>query len=109
MPYALIACEASAQARSKLLAMTESGVTTNGDDIPMLPAAGDDSDSGISEFHDDTPLLLAVHNMAITVPQIVASFASWVLMQLLALSGLEQDVVWIFALCIPPALWAACL
>lgn len=109
VPYALIACEASAQARSKLLAMTESGVTTNGDDIPMLPAAGDDNDSGNSEFHDDTPLLLAVHNMAITVPQIVASFASWVLMQLLALSGLEQDVVWIFALCIPPALWAACL
>lgn len=109
VPYALIACEASAQARSRLLAMAESGATTDEDGIPMLPVADDDSDSGNSEFHDDTPLLLAVHNMAITVPQIVASVASWVLMQLLALFGLEQDVIWIFALCIPPALWAACL
>lgn len=89
--------------------MAESGATTDEDGIPMLPVADDDSDSGNSEFHDDTPLLLAVHNMAITVPQIVASVASWVLMQLLALFGLEQDVVWIFAICIPPALWAACL
>lgn len=109
VPYALIACEASAQARSRLLAVAESGAITDGDDISMLPSVGDDGPSGDSEFHDDTPLLLAVHNMAITVPQIVASVASWVLMQLLALFGLEQDIVWVFALCVPPALWAACL
>lgn len=109
VPYALIACEASAQARSRLLAVSESGATTDGDDIPMLPSAGADGPSDDFELHDDTPLLLAVHNMAITVPQIVASVASWVLMQLLALFGLEEDVIWVFALCVPPALCAACL
>lgn len=107
VPYALIACEASAQARSRLLAMTESGADE--DDIPMLSADGEDGGHDKTDLHDDTPLLLAVHNMAITVPQIVASVASWVLMQILALFGLEQDIVWVFALCIPPALWAACL
>lgn len=109
VPYALIACEASAQARSRLLAMAENACTTEEDGIPMLPADGEEGDSDNAELHDETPILLAVHNMAITVPQIVASVASWVLMQLLALFGLEQDVVWVFALCIPPALWAACL
>lgn len=109
VPYALIASEASAQARSRLLALAEdSASATDEADIPMLPANGEGGDSDSAKFHDDTPLLLAVHNMAITVPQIVASVASWVLMQLLALFGLEQDVVWVFALCIPPALWAAC-
>lgn len=111
VPYALIACEASAQARSRLLVMADSGTATDGDNILASSADSDGGDSDNAESHDDTPLLLAVHNMAITVPQIVASVASWVLMQLLALfaSGLEQDVVWVFALCIPPALWAACL
>lgn len=112
VPYALIACEASAQARSRLLAMTESGALADANGIPMLPADDEDGEDGgrdKTDLHDDTPLLLAVHNMAITVPQIVASVASWVLMQILALFGLEQDIVWVFALCIPPALWAACL
>ncbi|KAG8164607.1 hypothetical protein KVR01_004882 [Diaporthe batatas] len=109
VPYALIACEASAQARSRLLAMAESDVFTDEDDILMLSAEGGDGNHDNSDLHDDVPLLLAVHNMAITVPQIVASVASWVLMQFLALFGLEEDVVWIFALCIPPALWAAFL
>lgn len=109
VPYALIACEASAQARSRLLVMADSNSATDGDDILASPADSDGGDSDNAESQDDTPLLLAFHNMAITVPQIVASVASWVLMQLLALSGLEQDVVWVFALCIPPALWAACL
>lgn len=109
VPYALIACEASAQARSRLLVMADSDTATDGDYLPTSPADGEHGDPGNAEFHDDTPLLLAVHNMAITLPQIVASVASWVLMQLLALLGLEQDVVWVFALCIPPALWAACL
>lgn len=109
VPYALIACEASAQARSRLLLMAQGSATTDGVDVPVLPAEREDGDSNDAEFHDDTPLLLAVHNMAITVPQIVASAASWVLMQLLALFGLEQDVVWVFALCVPPALWAAFL
>lgn len=109
VPYALIACEASAQARSRLLAMAESDVSTDEDNLRMLSADGGDGDHDHADFHDEVPLLLAVHNMAITVPQIVASVASWVLMQFLALFGLEQDVVWIFALCIPPALCAACL
>jgi hypothetical protein len=89
--------------------MTGSDASADEDGIAMLPAVGDDGGPDNADFHDDTPLLLAVHNMAITVPQIVASVASWVLMQFLALFGLDQDVVWVFALCIPPALWAACL
>ncbi|POS76764.1 sucrose transporter [Diaporthe helianthi] len=109
VPYALIACEASAQARSRLLAMAASDASINEDDMRTLPADGESGGPDDSDFHDDVPLVLAVHNMAVTVPQIVASVASWILMQLLALFGLEQDVVWIFALCIPPALWAACL
>lgn len=109
VPYALIACEASAQARSRLFAIAEGDVSTDEDDTRMLPADGGDGGLDKADFHDDIPLLLAVHNMAITVPQIVASVASWVLMQALALFGLEQDVVWIFALCIPSALWAAFL
>ena len=88
VPYTLIAYEASAQARSRA----------------MMAAEGDTVDD-----EDDTPRLLAVHNIAITVPQIVASMASWLLMQGLVVLGLEQDVVWIFVLCIPSALWAAWL
>ena len=89
VPYALIAHEASAQARSRVM-MTAEGDTIDDDD-------------------DDTPRLLAVHNMAITVPQMVASVTSWLLMQGLTVLGLEQNVVWIFVMCIPSALWAACL
>ena len=88
VPYALIAHEASAQARSRV----------------MMTAEGDTMDD-----EDDTPKLLAVHNMAITVPQMVASVTSWLVMQGLAVLGLEQNVVWIFVMCIPSALWAACL
>jgi solute carrier family 45, member 1/2/4 len=108
VPYALIACEASAQARSRLLAMTESDASADehDDDAPVADQNANIENTG---FYDDTPLLLAVHNMAMTVPQIVASVATWVLMQFLALFGLQQDTVWVFALCIPPALWAACL
>ena len=62
-----------------------------------------------SDAADDTPMLLAVHNMAITVPQIAASAASWLLMRGLAMMGFELDVVWIFVMCIPSALWAAFL
>ena len=89
VPYALIAGEASAQARSRA----------------FMKAEGDD----IVDDEDNTPRLLAVHNVAITVPQIVASVASWLLMQGLALLGVEQNIVWIFVMCIPSALWAACL
>ena len=90
LPYTLITYEASAQAQSRsITSMSES--------------------RGVDEGEDDTPMLLAVHNMAITVPQIVASAASWLLMQVLAVFGFEQDVVWIFVMCIPPALWATFL
>jgi hypothetical protein len=47
--------------------------------------------------------------MAIAAPQIAASVASWLVMQGLAVLGLEQHVVWIFVMCIPFALWAAYL
>ncbi|RFU72111.1 sucrose transporter [Trichoderma arundinaceum] len=88
VPNALIAHEATAQAWSR----------------EMIAAEEDTVDE-----EDDTPMLLAVHNMAITVPQIMASIVSWLLLQGLAVLGLQQDIVWIFAICIPPALWAACL
>lgn len=88
VPYALIAHEASAQGRARAL----------------LAAEGDPADD-----EDDTPALLAVHNMAIAAPQIGASVASWLLMQGLAGLGLEQRVVWIFVMCVPSALWAAFL
>ncbi|KAK5996706.1 hypothetical protein PT974_02046 [Cladobotryum mycophilum] len=88
VPYSLISHEASAQARARVI------ITEEGDTV---------------DDEDDTPTLLAVHNMAITVPQMVASVTSWLLMQSLAVLGMKQDVVWIFALSIPSALWAACL
>lgn len=108
VPYALISCEASAQAQSRLLVMSDDNASADENDTLMLPGGGE-GESDTSEFHDDIPLLLAVHNMAITMPQVMASVASWVLMQFLALFGLEKDVTWVFAFCIPPALWAACL
>jgi len=90
VPYALIADEASAQARVKAIVVAAGG-------------------GGGREDEDDTPKLLAVHNMAITAPQIVASAASWLLMQGLAILGLEQRVVWLFVMSIPAAMWAAFL
>lgn len=109
VPYALIACEASAQAQSQLLTIAGDNIATSETGIMSLQADADEVESDHGNFQDDTPLLLAFHNMAITVPQIVASVASWFLMQLLTLFGFERDVVWVFTLCIPPALWAACL
>ncbi|PVH72014.1 hypothetical protein DL98DRAFT_596418 [Cadophora sp. DSE1049] len=88
VPYALIADEASTRARA----------------FAMIAVEGDNIDD-----KDDTPRLLAVHNMAITAPQIVASIASYLLMQGMAVLGLEQHVVWVFVMCIPFAIWAACL
>lgn len=89
VPYALIGCESSS-ARIQPWALTT-------------------TDSNRKSGEDLTPTLLAIHNMAVTVPQIVASVASWSLMQGLAVLGFEQNIVWIFVICIPPALWAACL
>lgn len=63
----------------------------------------------VLDGQDETLILLAIHNMAITIPQIVASVASWVLMQWLKLMGIEQDVLWIFWMCIPVSLCAAFL
>jgi solute carrier family 45 protein 1/2/4 len=91
VPYALIADEASALARAKAMTAAEG-------------EGGCEEEEG-----DDTPKLLAVHNMSITAPQIVASAASWLLMQGLAVMGLEQRAVWLFVMCIPAAIWAACL
>ncbi|KAE9373174.1 MFS general substrate transporter [Stipitochalara longipes BDJ] len=88
VPYALIADEASAHARTRVMVTADHGTMDN---------------------EDDTPGLLAVHSMAIASPQIGASVASWLVMQGLALLGLEQHVVWIFVMCIPFALGAACL
>lgn len=70
----------------------------------MLTVEGDPVD-----HEDATPGLLAVHMMAITAPQIVAAIASWLLMQGLAILGFEEHAVWNFVMCVPAALWAACL
>ncbi|KAJ0121185.1 MFS general substrate transporter [Diaporthe amygdali] len=73
VPYALIACEASAQAQSQLLTIAGDDIATSETGIMSLQADADEVESDHGNFQDDTPLLLAFHNMAITVPQIVAN------------------------------------
>ncbi|KAI1825402.1 hypothetical protein F4861DRAFT_198774 [Xylaria intraflava] len=115
VPYSLIAYEAAARARSRpvhrVQAETEApsiGWRENFDANSGFGGGrvGEDSDA---EHSDDTPTLLAVHQMAITIPQVVAGLVSSLIMKVLEALGIQQGVWCIYALSVPAAIWAACL
>ena len=87
VPYALIAQEISTRSQTGSL---------------LSPQAG--TSSGQS---DETVTMLAIHNMSITIPQIVASVVLWAATKGLEVLGSHFDVSWIFLICTPPALLAA--
>ncbi|KAI1820008.1 hypothetical protein F4861DRAFT_546130 [Xylaria intraflava] len=119
VPYTLIAYEAAARARSRLIRAGKENAPT----AAWRESFDYDSDldeDGAEDIHeedgeetedhtDDTPILLTVHQMAITMPQVIAGIVSSLLMQYLDVLGVEQGVWWAFALSVPAAVWAACL
>ncbi|KAI1433204.1 hypothetical protein GGR50DRAFT_517823 [Xylaria sp. CBS 124048] len=119
VPYSLIAYEAATRARSRRTRRVyeEASVfgqqNSGGDygfDKDGLGETGNMVGESDEETHtDDTPILLAVHQMAITIPQVVAGIASSLLMKVLEALGIQQGVWCIFALSVPAAVWAACL
>jgi hypothetical protein len=121
VPYSLIAYEASMRARSQLMRKAKRKQDMA---FTLSDSCDDDSDfgdekgngtanmwgeDGEEDHADETPVLLAVHNMAITVPQVVAAVVSWLLMNALDAMGIQQNIWWIYAMSVPAALWAACL
>lgn len=91
VPYSLISQEISS--RSKL----EHG------------CEGDDHELEHGDSGSDTARLLAIHNMSITVPQILFSLASAALLSVLGRLGMPLDVSWIFLMSIPAAVLSAWL
>ena len=89
IPYALIALEISTRSRAK---------HANGSQREVE-----------SVRTDDTLAILAIHNMSITVPQIIASILIWFATKGLELMGSQFNVAWVFLICSPPALIAAWL
>lgn len=70
----------------------------------MLSSADRVSDDS---FEEDTAMLLAVHNMAINFPQIVASVVIWGFVEVIEGTGKQMDVALIFLTCIPATSLAA--
>ncbi|KAJ0124503.1 hypothetical protein J7T55_005841 [Diaporthe amygdali] len=91
VPYSLISQEISS--RSKLKHECE----------------GVDHELEHEDSGSDTARLLAIHNMSITVPQILFSLASATLLSILGRLGTPLDVSWIFLMSIPAAVLSAWL
>ncbi|KAI1298792.1 hypothetical protein F5Y03DRAFT_367039 [Xylaria venustula] len=121
VPYSLIAYEASIRAQAQFMRKAKREQDTA---LKSSDSSDDSSDfggergdgvtdmwggDGEEDIADETPVLLAVHNMAITVPQVVAAVISWLLMNTLDAMGIQKNIWWIYAMSVPAALWAACL
>lgn len=109
VPYTLIAYEAAVQARVRLAQSCprDDAVYTANEE---KDGALDEDGNSNQEYDDDhsTSRLLAVHNMSITVPQIMALVVVWLLDQGLDALGISPDVLWTFGICIPVLIWAIC-
>ncbi|KAI1323992.1 hypothetical protein F5Y16DRAFT_424422 [Xylariaceae sp. FL0255] len=120
VPYSLIAYEASIWARTQFMRKAKREhdscfrLSESSDDISEF---GKERGEGVTDMWegdgeedrvDETPALLAVHNMAIMVPQVVAAVVSWLLINALDAMGIQQNV-WIYAISVPAAILAACL
>ncbi|KAI0170911.1 hypothetical protein BJ166DRAFT_576267 [Pestalotiopsis sp. NC0098] len=115
VPYTLIAYEASIQARTRMVQSCprDDALNTANEEKegPLDKDGAAREDINSKEEPDDelsTPRLLAVHNMSITVPQIMALVVVWLLDQGLDALGMSPDVLWTFGICIPILIWAVC-
>lgn len=68
--------------------------------VSLADGLGDEPES-------DTAMLLALHNMSITVPQILSSVASAALFALAGWMDMPADVSWVFVMACPAAVVAA--
>ncbi|KAI2642186.1 hypothetical protein GGS21DRAFT_293751 [Xylaria nigripes] len=117
VPYSLIAYEAASRAqfqsmnseKASALASSWRQSFEGSDEEDVVEADAASWRDGDEAHTDDTPVMLAVHQIAITLPQVIAGIASSLLMQVLEALGIEQGVWCIFALSVPAAIWAACL
>ncbi|ETS75360.1 hypothetical protein PFICI_12304 [Pestalotiopsis fici W106-1] len=115
VPYTLIAYEAAVRARARTANSPRPNQNQNPanhekDGPSNDQAPGNEDENPDTECDDDhsTPRLLAVHNMSITVPQIMALVVVWLLDQGLDALGMVPDVLWTFVLCVPALIWAIC-
>lgn len=87
-PYTLISCELSAFSWEKEVTREQT--------------------CQLDSMHSTTSLL-AIHNMAICIPRIVAAGAPWVLIKATEASGHTFHVSWVFIMSVPPAIIASFL
>ncbi|KAK6218312.1 hypothetical protein LQW54_002841 [Pestalotiopsis sp. IQ-011] len=109
VPYTLIAYEAAVQARARMAQSCPRDDAVYAANEEKDGALDEDGNSN-QEYDDEhsTSRLLAVHNMSITVPQIMALVVVWLLDQGLDALGMSPDVLWTLGICIPVLTWAIC-